>query len=227
MAWLEWTLYRIKARGRTASLLMHIPPGIDSYKSSHSAGACRDKVLPFLKQPYDRQFPALLERYKSILQDSWSGHTHMDDFRVVATAAGEPILLTHITPAVSPVYRNNPAFGVVLYDRASGQPIDYATVYLTNLERAGRGEEARWAVEYSFKGAYGYQVLDPTTATELAKAIRSDPAIRDDYIAFFPVKTSAKDPPINQQNWRAFSCAQTELAPEAFADCYCGDDNAR
>jgi hypothetical protein len=222
MAWLEWTLYRIAARGRTASLLLHIPPGIDSYKSSHGTGTCRDTVVPFLKLEYAQPFAALLERYRAILHDAWSGHTHMDDFRVVATAAGEPVLVTHITPAVSPVYLNNPSFGLVLYDRASGEALDYATVYLTNLEATGRGDPASWAVEYTFQGAYGYPVYDPATATDLARKIRTDRAIRNNYIQFFPASTAAPDPPIDQQNWQAFSCAQTELTAEAFADCYCG-----
>jgi sphingomyelin phosphodiesterase acid-like 3 len=223
LAWLEWTLYRTKLRGRTASLLFHIPPGIDSYISSHSHGACRADVTPFLKEAYAQPFLALLERYRDILQDSWSGHTHMDDFRVVATAAGEPMLLTHITPAISPIYQNNPGFGLVLYDRASGHLIDDAIVYLTNLAAAGRGEPATWAVEYPFRDAYGYTAYDLKTAGELAQAIRSDPAVRADYIEFYPVTTASTDPPIDRHNWKAFACAQTELTAEAFAACYCGD----
>ena len=62
----------------------------------------------------------------------------------------------------------------------------------------------------------------PDTAAELAQAIRSDAAVRDDYIEFYPVKTASTDPPIDQQNWKAFACAQTELSTEAFATCYCG-----
>jgi sphingomyelin phosphodiesterase acid-like 3 len=221
LAWLKWTLYRTKLRGRTASLLFHIPPGIDSFSSAHGKETCRDDVTPFLKDAYARPFLSLLEAYREILGNSYSGHTHMDDFRVVATAAGDPILLTHITPAVSPIYQNNPAFGVVLYERASGELIDYATVYLSNLEKAGRGEAARWAVEYTFRGAYGYTAYDPRTASDLARAIRSDPAARDDYIAFYPVQTASTDPPIDPQNWKAFACAQTELTAEGFAACYC------
>lgn len=223
LAWLEWTLYRTKLAGRTASLLFHIPPGIDGYSSSHGSGTCRAAVTPFLKEAYAQPFLALLEQYRDILQDSYAGHTHMDDFRVVTTQADKPILLTHITPAVSPIYQNNPGFGVVLYDRRSGDLIDYATVYLTNLASAGRDEPAAWAIEYTFKGAYGYTAYDPTTAAQLAQAIRTDAAVRDDYITFYPVTTASTNPPINQQNWRAYACAQTELSVEAFAACYCGD----
>ena len=82
LAWLEWTLYRTKLRGRTASLLFHIPPGIDGYASSHGSGTCRDNVTPFLKEAYEKPFLALLERYRDILQIGYAGHTHMDDFRV-------------------------------------------------------------------------------------------------------------------------------------------------
>jgi hypothetical protein len=223
LAWLEWALYRTKLDGRTASLLFHIPPGIDSYDSSHGSGTCRQNVDTFLKEAYEKPFLALLERYRDILQDSYAGHSHMDDFRIVATAAGDPILLTHITPAISPIYNNNPGFGVVLYDRASGDLLDYATIYLTDLAAAGRGEAAKWAVEYTFRDAYGYTAYDPETANRLAQAIRNDSAVRDDYITFYPVTTASTNPPINQQNWKAFACAQTELAVDAFAACYCGD----
>ena len=221
LAWLEWTLYRTALRGRTASLLFHVPPGIDSFRSAHGKGTCRQNVTPFLKDEYARSFLTLLEEHRDILHSSFSGHTHMDDFRVLATAAGDPFLLTHITPAVSPIYQNNPAFELVLYDRATGDLIDYATVYLTNLENAGRGEDANWAVEYTFRGAYHYAAFSQKTASELARAIRSNPAVREDYIAFYPVATSSTDPPIDEQNWKAFACAQTELTAEAFAACYC------
>ncbi|MGH6901810.1 MAG: hypothetical protein ACREIR_03625, partial [Geminicoccaceae bacterium] len=221
LAWLDWTLYRTKLRGRTASLLFHIPPGINSFNAAHGKGTCQANITPYLKEAYAEGFLALLEAYREILGSSYSGHTHMDNFRVVATAAGEPILLTHITPAVSPIYQNNPAFALVLYDRASGDLIDYATVYVTNLEAAGRGEAAKWAVEYTLRGAYGYTVYDPETARELAQAIRTDPAVREDYLTFYPVSTASADPPIDQRNWKAFACGQTELTAEAFAACYC------
>jgi sphingomyelin phosphodiesterase acid-like 3 len=222
LSWLEWTLYRTKLRGRTASLLFHIPPGIDGYASSHGSSTCRSDVTTLLQGVYEKPFLGLLERYREVLQDGYAGHTHMDDFRVVATEAGEPILLAHITPAISPIYLNNPGFGLVLYDRTSGAVLDYATVYLTNLVGGRRGE-ARWAIEYTFRDAYGYTAYDPETGAELAQAIRSDAAVRDDYITFYPVTTASTDPPIDQQNWLAYSCAQTELSTEAFAACYCGD----
>lgn len=223
LAWLEWTLYRTALRGRTASLLFHIPPGIDGYGAAHGKGTCRENVTPYLKEAYAGPFLALLEQYRHVLQSSWSGHTHMDEFRV-ASAAGEPILVTQVTPAVSPIYQNNPAFGVVLYDRATGEPIDYAIVYLTNLASAGRGEAAKWAVEYTFRGAYGYTAYTPKTANELAQAIRSDTAVRDDFISFYPVETASTGPPIDQGNWKAYACAQTELTPESFAACACGGE---
>jgi sphingomyelin phosphodiesterase acid-like 3 len=222
LAWLEWTLYRTKLAGRRASLLFHVPPGIDGFSSSHGSGACRAAVTPFLKGAYAAPFLQLLEQYGDILQDSYAGHTHMDDFRVLS-AAGEPILVTHITPAISPIYQNNPGFGLVLYDRASGDLIDYATVYLTNLAAAGRGMPAKWAIEYTFRDAYGYTAYDPDTALALAQSIKADAAVRDDYVTFYSVSTASSDPPIDQQNWQAYSCAQTELTPEAFAACYCGD----
>jgi hypothetical protein len=213
----------MKLRGRTASLLSHIPPGIDAFNAAHGKASCTDNILPYLKDAYATPFLALLEQYRDILQISYAGHTHRDDFRVVVTKAGEPLLLTHITPSISPIYQNNPGFGLVLYDRTSGEMLDYATVYLTNLAGTGRGEAARWAIEYTFQGAYGDTSYDRETAAELTQAIREDAAVRDDYVTFYPVTTASTDPPIDRENWLAYACAQTELTTEAFSACYCGE----
>jgi sphingomyelin phosphodiesterase acid-like 3 len=63
LAWLEWTLYRTKLRGRSASLLFHIPPGIDSFGAAHGKGTCQANTTPYLKEAYAEAFLALLEEY--------------------------------------------------------------------------------------------------------------------------------------------------------------------
>src|SRR5262249_4645894 len=102
LGWLEWTLYQQKLAGRSASLVMHIPPGIDAYSSSR--GACPASTRGFWQVPYAERFLALAAAYKDVLRGSYAGHTHMDDFRVVPDAGGAPILATRIAPAVSPIF---------------------------------------------------------------------------------------------------------------------------
>ena len=49
------------------------------------------------------------------MQVVFAGHTHMDDFRVIGTPK-VPLVVNKLVPSVSPIFKNNPAFQVYLYD---------------------------------------------------------------------------------------------------------------
>ena len=216
LAWLEWTLYREKLAGRTATLAMHIPPGINAYTSSQQK--CPQAGTTFWRDDYTNRFAALVGTYKDVLRASYAGHTHMDDFRVLSDASGTPLLTTRITPAVSPIFGNNPAFTVLLYDRSDAVVRDYATFYLANLAAAGPKVAPQWKREYTFAQTYAVQSYTPSQLAALAKRISQDSAAAKSYMQFYPVDAST---PINQSNLKAFACAQTALTPAAYAACRC------
>jgi sphingomyelin phosphodiesterase acid-like 3 len=218
LAWLEWTLYQAKLAGRTVSLVMHIPPGIDSYSSSRDA-TCPLTVTSFWQDAYARRFLALVGAYKQQLRGSYAGHTHMDDFRVLTDAGGAAVLATRITPAVSPVFGNNPAFTVLLYDRSDAGVADYATFYLSNLAQVGPDVRPAWNLEYSFGQAYRSPSFDAASLAALAKSIRADESVRASYTRHYAVEAAGSS--INASNWTAYACAQTAITPDAFQACAC------
>src|SRR5450631_787113 len=112
--WLSWKLYTAALLHRGVTLVMHIPPGMDAYDSSQ--GQCQNP-LPFWQDKYQTRFNALMSAYSTVVQLAFAGHIHMDDFRV--TNASPPRLPLRITPSVSPIFKNNPAFSVMTYDRAT------------------------------------------------------------------------------------------------------------
>ena len=217
LAWLEWTLYQAKLSGKTVSLAMHIPPGIDSYSSSRS-NACPRKVTSFWQDAYARRFLALVARYKDRVRIAFAGHTHMDDFRVIPDANGTPLLATRITPAVTPLFGNNPAFTAVLYSRTDASVADYATFYLSNLAKVGAGVAPEWTLEYTFKGAYKAASYDAASLAALAKVLRTDEAVRASFLRYYAVEGQSA---INASNWNAYACAQIAITSEAFQSCAC------
>ena len=214
--WLAWTLYREKAAGRTATLAMHIPPGINAYTSSKQA--CPQTGTSFWRSDVTKRFRALIEEYKGVLTASYAGHTHMDDFRVLPDKTGAPLLATRITPAVSPVFGNNPAFAVMLYARKNAVVQDSAIVYLTNLDAAGRTVPARWRREYDFAKTYGVTRYTAANLATLAKRIAGNAGAAQAYMKSYPVDAPT---PINEGNLKAFACAQTAPTPAAYAACRC------
>jgi hypothetical protein len=217
LAWLEWTLYQVRLAGKTVTLAMHIPPGIDSYSSSRN-NACPLKVTSFWQDAFARRFLALVARYKDQLRIAFAGHTHMDDFRVIADASGAPLLATRITPAVTPLFGNNPAFTAVLYSRSDASVADYATFYLANLAKVAPGVAPEWALEYTFKDAYKAAGYDATSLAALAKSIQTDDAVRATFMRYYAVEGQSS---LNASNWSAYACAQTAITSEAFESCAC------
>jgi sphingomyelin phosphodiesterase acid-like 3 len=214
--WLAWTLYREKAAGRTATLAMHIPPGINGYTSSQQA--CPQTGTPFWRSDVTKRFRALVERYKGVLTASYAGHTHMDDLRVLPDASGAPLLATRITPAVSPIFGNNPGFAVILYDRKDAVVRDSAIVYLANLAQAGPKVPAQWRREYDFAKTYGITRYTAANVAALAKRIGANAGTAQSYMKFYPVEAPT---PINEGNLKAYACAQTSPTPAAYAACRC------
>jgi hypothetical protein len=217
LSWLEWTLYQARLGGRTVTLAMHIPPGIDAYSSSRG-NTCPMKVVTFWQEGYVQRFLALAERYKDQLRIAFAGHTHMDDFRVVADAGGTPLLVTRITPAVTPLYGNNPAFTAVLYSRTDASVADYATFYLANLAKVGPGVAPEWTLEYAFKDAYKAAGYDAASLATLAKSVPTADAARASFLRYYAVEGHS---PINASNQSAFFCAQTAITSDAFQGCVC------
>ena len=89
LGWLRDRLARQRAAGGRVWLVHHIPWGIDPYTTINTAASsCPAKVVPFLQEPFASDFLALLAEYRDVLQASFSGHTHFDDYRLLIDERG-------------------------------------------------------------------------------------------------------------------------------------------
>jgi predicted phosphodiesterase len=214
--WLSWKLYEAKVLGNKVILVMHIPPGIDAYASSHARGAGNGKsIAQFWRDRYFQEFLELMQRYGGIVQIALAGHTHMDDFRVLGTSSTTPPVLFRITPAISPVFGNNPAFSVLNYDAVTGDISDIATYY---LDLAKGGNNPQWALEYRFPTDYGYRVLTVANLEALAVSIHDNPNVREVFARYYAASAPS---PIKPTNWSFYSCSQTQFTPTDYRNCAC------
>ncbi|GHB27640.1 hypothetical protein GCM10007094_14970 [Pseudovibrio japonicus] len=220
MDWLEWQLYDTQVRGRTAEIVMHIPPGIDAFSVLRSAQACENSAVSFWKDAYTQQFLEMAKTYSTTITSSIAGHAHHSDFRVISDDDGSPYFATRIVPSVSPIFGNNPAFSYVLYDKEYAKPNDYATLSLTNLEDVRGGETPNWELEYVFSTSYQQADLSPASIAAVAEEISTSEAAREDFIKYYSGGTAA-DNPITDSNWQTFSCAQTNITRADYIACLC------
>jgi sphingomyelin phosphodiesterase acid-like 3 len=231
LAWLEAELAAAKQAGERVWLLHHIPPGIDGYATLRQ-GACPGTMIPMWDQAYAGAFSTLLRRYADTVIASFAGHTHMDDFRLIGDAGGR-YGFALITPAVSPIFGQNPAFRTVTYDGAGGI-LDQTTYDLTNLPQAtaaAGGVPPEWRAEYTFTRQWSLPRVDLPSLDHLYSLITDVPVDRERWHMIFPVSSPVYWAPFSggseqlAQAVRAFRCASGNLAPSDYGQCYCNSSN--
>jgi hypothetical protein len=217
MSWLASKLEEVRAQGRTAALIMHIPPGVDAYASSKE-GACRTPTL-FWNRIYLDSFLAIIGSHKQSLRDSYAGHTHINDFRVLTDAGGLHYFQTNIAPSVSPDH-HNPEFEIGVYDKQNGAFVDYAVLYLKSSPETDSSAKPDWEPAYDFRQASSLPSYSPASLQTISVLIRSNDAIRSKLLDLFATHMSPVFS-VSARDWLPYSCAQTEITPSAFTACSC------
>lgn len=185
MHWLESKLADAQSRKEQVWLIFHIPPGIDGYASSHPTGEETSRnTVPMWKPIYTEQFQKLLTRYHKTIIVSLAGHEHTDDFRLIAHS------LVLLTPAVSPLIGQNPAFRTVAF-QPNGAISDDTTYYLSNLDTVHSGASPQWKREYDFAEAWGVHHLNFGTVSKIYHQIENTINARDRWATFYSVSCPA------------------------------------
>jgi sphingomyelin phosphodiesterase acid-like 3 len=214
MDWFAEKLNQAETLRHKVILVMHIPPGLDSYSCSRQKNG--RAPIEFWENAFLTKFCDLIREHGGIIQIALAGHTHTDDFRVVGTKDNSSPVFLRITPSISPIYLNNPGFSVLKYDPTSGDILDILTYYL-NLSPGGT--DPQWKGEYSFSRAYESSSLSPANMLQLAARIHDDPKVRQIFAGFYAVSAPS---PITDTNWPFFSCAQTILQSANYSRCVQG-----
>ncbi len=222
LSWFEAQLRKAAAGREKVWLLSHIPPGVDVYSSieSNPADPFKDP-LTYYGGTYNQQFLDLVNRYSSTISYSFAGHTHMDSFQLVNQSVSQRAVgALSITPAISPIYGNNPGFKVFTYDRQTSAPVDYSTYYLNLGASGAQGARwERWVKEYDFGATYGHASLDPVSlqAVYLLMPIGYHGYLTS-YGRFYNVSDTA-NPAVTKKNWSAYWCGIGYLTPARYTGC--------
>ena len=223
LAWLETELAAAERAQQRVWLVYHIPPGVDLF-TTLLRGSCPDAIVPMWKQTYAEPFYALTRRYSDTIVASFAGHIHMDDFRLLGGDNGYYGFVP-ITPALSPIYGQNPAFRTVTSDAAGGI-LDQTTYELTNLREAADGTPLAWVAEYTFTQAWQLSRIDLASLTQLYVMITDVPSDRDRWHTFLPVSSpvywSTNLGEAARRGALAYRCADGHVLSPEYARCYCG-----
>lgn len=198
LKWLQRTL-GATSPGQRAVLVMHIPPGVDAHSTYLTH---RLLVVPFWRPGITDRFVNLLQQRHSAVAFAIAGHVHRADFRFFG---GVPIV---ITPSISPIYDNNPAF-LRLDVSPAGELLNFTPIYYDDM----LGE---WQTASSFDRTFGIQSFSAPDLAWLHERLADDARLRAEWSRLYVAYSQKRE--ITHSTWRAYWCAQTKTG-SAFVDC--------
>ncbi len=214
MQWTDSILKDMNAKNEIAWMVYHIPPGVNVYSSLPDTGSCASYVSMMWHTKYNSAFLDLIGNYAPMIRAAFAGHTHMDDFRVIY-ANQKPISFIHITPAVSPVFSNNPGFQRITYN-ADDMTLQNAETFYLNLMR----NKSKWLPEYNYRKTYGVKGINAAALDTVRQKIAANITYRNQYIKLYDVSNPPRDG-VNSGNWRAFWCGTGLLTSNEYQACSC------
>jgi len=218
--WLKQRLAALRSQNRKAWLVHHIPIGIDGFATLGSKETgCRKKPVLFMSEPFNTHYLALLREHATNIRANLVGHVHFDGYRLILDEKSQVLGVEKLAPAISPIFGQNPGFLRFEYDPKTGEPTDFTTIYLTNLQHAADPASADWQREYRFTEAYGQRRFDAAAVNAIWGAIAEKGPVREIYGSYYDVSSPKFTPTLPD----AFYCAIGEAGLSSFTSCMCDE----
>ncbi len=208
--WLDRTLAAVAASGRRAWIVTHVPPGGDlATTGTHVNPDGQVEEVTMLLQPEPQlRLLGILEAHRDVVAGVFTGHTHMDEYRIAATAMQG-------LPGITSDMGNAPAFKT--FTVSAGWALqDYVSFWL-DLD----GPSASFQPYYDFASAYALPPpLGPSLAALVPELAASGPA-QSGYRARYG-SGHAPSTPITDLNWPVYRCGITVMDAGGLQRCVNG-----
>ncbi len=188
--WLETELEKARTNEENIWLIQHILPGVNVFHTMQhvNPGDSISSAEMFMTNNHNERLISLIKSYSDVISACFGGHIHMDDFRLFKEkpAVKDPAsVFLHVTPAVSPIFGNNPAFQIFNYNKSTFELLDYNSYYLDLA-----AIQKQWAHEYNFNNSYNQNGINNKSLNRIFSDILSDSTKRNNYINFYYSKSS-------------------------------------
>jgi hypothetical protein len=195
LSWFDTKLAAAQSAGKKVWLLMHVPPGADegtTAKSVTSNGHLAAATMMW-EPNYQATFMQILQKYPGVIAMTLAGHTHMDEYRIVL-----PNTLLEITPAMSPVFTNDPAYRIFTLDQQTFAPTDFRSINC-DLSKT----PAQFSDYYTFSKAYSMTGAMPAFLTGLYPLLVTNSQLQALYRSYYFSGNNSPSP-LTDVKWPAY-----------------------
>lgn len=230
LEWLNSQLAAAQSAGQKVWLIMHVPPGANTTGTAQVVGTTTpiqitDDETSMMWQPqYQLGFMQILAQYPGLVTMIITGHTHMDEFRILPTGD-----VMFGLPGISPVFGNNPAFKIFTMSRATEMPMDYQSI---SYNQFGPPATTQYTSLYTFSTVYGATsgTSLQTSSQELYPQLTPGSALTADFINYYDSGNAATyiSPKTGNiasfnmatpANWSLFGCGISQMDKQDYVGC--------
>jgi sphingomyelin phosphodiesterase acid-like 3 len=210
--WFEKTLASAASSGKKVWIVTHIPTGanISSNKDLIDSSGHLDDAKMMWVDDYQTRFLNILSAYPDTVTMIFTGHTHMDEYRL-------PLGALEVTQGISPVDGNNPAYKIFTYTNNTFALTDYIS-FNCDLSKSS----AQFNSYYNFSVSYllNYIFLG-ASLEELFPLLRIGHIHQELYRRYYYSGHDSANP-ITDANWPVYWCGIRKMAKQDYIDCVNG-----
>lgn len=207
LSWLHKELSLAGQKKQKILIAMHIPIGVDVYTTLFVPFT----IVEFWKAPYSQRFLDEIQQTPAQIMGVFTAHIHADTFQILASPHHKPIPFTG-TPAISPVFGNNPGFKIYSYSAPGLQLVDFSTYYYSIKNKNN------WEKEYDFDEVYQ---LNHSSGEMVNGMLQLQPKgeLAERYKTYYAVNSNSQ--PITKYNkWLPYYwCAIHGLTSSDYQNC--------
>ncbi len=227
LTWLDSQLAAAESAGQKVWLIMHVPPGANTTETAQTAAKAgtpsqtSESEVAMMWQPqYQIEFMQILAKYPGLISMTVTGHTHMDEFRVLPTGD-----VMFGIPGISPCFGNNPAFKIFTISEDTLGPVDYQSIsYALGVSPT----PVQFGSLYTFSTAYG---ATPNTSLQassqqLYPQLTPTGAGTPDFINYYDSGNASLIPRTNVPwnmatpvNWPLYACGISQMDAQDYVHC--------
>ncbi|MEP7143233.1 MAG: metallophosphoesterase [Ferruginibacter sp.] len=151
ISWLKDQLRKLDSLDEFALIVMHVPPGKDSYLKSKGkdfwdAGLNYDDTTTI-----QDAFLDLTAEYQNRIIGILSSHTHLDGIKILTDRCNKFSTFLLSIPSIAPDHLNNPAIKIITYDPAQSFKLMNFVTYYNAFNENG---QTSWNGSYSFDSLF-------------------------------------------------------------------------
>ena len=227
LTWLDSQLAAAQSANQKVWLIMHVPPGANTTETaqvSAKAGTpsqTSDSEVAMMWQPqFQTEFMQILAKYPGLIAMAVTGHTHMDEFRVLPTGD-----VMFGIPGISPCFGNNPAFKIFTIAQDTLMPMDYQSI---NYGLGVSPAPAQFSSLYTFSTTYGASPNTSlqTSSQELYPQLTPTGAGTPDFINYYDAGNASMIPHTSIHwnmatpgNWPLYACGISQMDTQDYVQC--------